>query len=275
MPVKIGKLLAKKKIIRALRLRKVLKSKKSAPNQSGGTKSPSYSNTPAASPSLQAPEKRFTLRKMNEIPSPDRIGQILVAKKIITSIDLDKAIERKKREPAKYLGQILCEMGLPQSKIMKSLYYSNKRKKLGEILVDLNIITAQQLQDALSQQKNHKNRGIHRYLGTLLVRNRIISEKNYVQALSAHLSLPVVSLKDYRVSPALQKAVGEDYALTNRIVVLSNNPRKMVVAIAEPHMSVFEYLEKAMPKDKYILFCLARASEIEVCLDKQYDPFHF
>lgn len=86
--------------------------------------------------------------------------------------------------------------------------------------------------------------------------------------------MPIVSLKDYRVSLALQKALGEQYALTNRIVVLSNSIRKMIVAIAEPHLSVFEYLEKALPKGKYILFCLARASEIEACLDKQYDPYH-
>ena len=34
-----------------------------------------------------------------------------------------------------------------------------------------------------------------------------------------------------------------------------------------------ENLEKQMPKGKYILFCLARASEIEDCLDKKYDPY--
>ncbi|MCK7489459.1 MAG: hypothetical protein MZU79_03885 [Anaerotruncus sp.] len=76
-----------------------------------------------------------------------------------------------------------------------------------------------------------------------------------------------------RVSPSLQKAIGEEYALQNRIVVLSNSPKKVTVAVAEPHLLVFENLEKAMPKGKDILFCLARASEIEDCLDKKYDPY--
>ncbi len=274
MPVKISKLLAEKKIFRALGLRKALKQQKQKPDEADFIRSHPHAGSHNASGGLDASEKKIEPGKTPQMPAPDKIGQILVAKNIITDLDLCKAMERKKREPAKYLGQILCEMGFPQSKIMKSLYYSNKRKKLGEILLDLNIITAQQLQDVLAQQKRHKNTGVHRYLGALLVRNRTISERNYLQALSAHFSMPVVSLKDYRVSLPLQKAVGEQYALTNRIVVLSNSPRKMIVAIAEPHLPVFEYLEKAMPKGKYILFCLARSSEIEACLDKKYDPYH-
>src|SRR5208283_5729889 len=91
--------------------------------------------------------------------SSNMIGQILVKKKVITEFDLGVAMERKKLEPNKYLGQILCEMGFPQSKIMKAIYYSNKRKKLGEILVELDIITATQLHDILSHQTHQKQLG--------------------------------------------------------------------------------------------------------------------
>lgn len=204
---------------------------------------------------------------------PDKIGRILVTKKVITELDLKEALKRKEQEPDKYLGQILCEMGLPQSKIIKEIYYSNKRKQIGQILLDRNIITEAQLNNNILQQKDLRNRGIYTPLGTLLVKNRVISEKNYMNALSAHFSIPIVSLKDYEVSPSLQKAIGEEYALKNRIVVLNNSPRKVTVAMAEPHLFVFENLEKEMPKGKYILFCLAKASEIEDCLDKKYDPY--
>src|SRR5512145_2736521 len=101
------------------------------------------------------------IKEAESEPSREKIGQILVSKKIISGSDLDKAIEQKKKEPNKYLGQILCEMGLPQSKIIKGLHYSNKRKKLGEILVELNIITEEQLIDVLVLQKDLKNKGMH------------------------------------------------------------------------------------------------------------------
>lgn len=207
---------------------------------------------------------------------PDKIGQILVAKKVISDCDLSEAIERQRRKPNRYLGQILCDMGLSQTKIIKTIYYSNKRRQLGQVLVDFNIITAAQLRDHLSQQKQLRDRGVYTSLGSLLTKSRTISEENYLEALSAHFSMPIASLKGYRVSPALQKAIGEKYALTKRIVVLSNRPQKVTVAMAEPNLSVFENLEKAMPKGKAIMFCLARASEIERCLDTAYDPYnHF
>ena len=239
----------------------------------GLPQSNSHVNLNSALNSLTVVMKNLESKVKEAESSSNKIGQILVAKKIITVSDLSEAMEKKNQEPHKYLGQILCEMGFPQSIIMKSIYFSNKRKKLGEILVELNIITMEQLKDALLQQDNHKNCGIHKYLGALLAKNRAVSEVNFMRALSAHFSMPIVSLKNFKVFPTLQKVIGEQYALRNRIVVLSNSPQKVGVAIAEPHLSIFEYLEKAMPKDKYILFCLARASEIENCLDDAYDPY--
>ena len=206
--------------------------------------------------------------------SSSKIGEILVSKNIITASDLSEAMERKRRQPTKYLGQILCEMGIPQSKIMKTIYFSNKRKKLGEILIDNNIITDEQLNDVLIKQRHQKSLGMHKHLGTMLTLSNMITEVNYINALSAHFSMPVVSLKNFKVSTSLQKAIGEQYAFKNRIVVMNNSYQKLTVAIAEPHLSIFEYLEKAMPKGKYILFCQARSAEIEKCLNEKYDPFH-
>jgi hypothetical protein len=215
---------------------------------------------------LNASENKIESKRIAS-SSSSMIGQILVKKKVITEFDLDAAMKMKKLEPKKYLGQILCEMGCPQSKIMKAIYYSNKRKKLGEILVELNIITATQLHDLLSYQTHQKQLGNPQNLGSMLAYKGIISEENYLTALSAHFSMPLVSLKGFKVSSELQKAVGEKYAWRERIVVLKNDDREVSVAIADPHLYFFENLEKLMPKGKYLTFCLARASEIEACLE--------
>ncbi len=203
----------------------------------------------------------------------NNIGQILITKKIITEAQLDAALERKKTEPQKYLVQILCEMGIPQSKLIGTLYYSNKRKPVGQILVDLNIISTDQLHEVLIEQKKLRERRIRKPLATLLVDMRLINEDSYVNALSVHFSMPVVSLTNFKVAETLQKAIGEQYALRHRIVVLEDSPQKVVVALAEPHLFVFEELERGLPSGKQILFCIAKSSEIENCLDARYDPF--
>lgn len=205
--------------------------------------------------------------------APDMTGRILVKKGIINEGHLREAIKRQSEAPEKYLGQILSEMGFPQSRIMKGIYYGNKRKKLGDILVEQSMITAEQLHNHLLRQKHLKYGKEHTYLGALLIKSGTINEDDYLKALSAHFSMPIVSLINYRVSPALQKALGEQYAAQNRFVVLGNSQVKVTVATANPHLSVFDNLEKAMPKGKHITFCLARASEIENCLDKIYTPY--
>ena len=235
----------------------------------------SYMNISKALNGLHAVTKKLESKIQEAESSSNKIGQILVSKGIISESDLKTAMDMKKREPGKYLGQILCEMGLSQSKIMKGLYYSNKRKKLGEILIELDIITREKLNDILEQQKQQKYFGVHKNLGTLLAKSKMITEKDYVHALSAHFSMPVVSLRGYTVSRILQKAIGEQYALKNRIVVLNNSARKLTVAVADPHLSAFEYLEKAIPKEKHIVFCIAKSSEIEKCLDNVYDYYRY
>jgi len=202
------------------------------------------------------------------------IGKMLVARGVIKSADLAKALKRKEEEPGKYLGQILSEMGFPQSRIMHEIYYSNKRKKLGEILVELNMITPGQLQETLNEQKHIKKQGVHVYLATLMIRNCIIGETHYLNALSAHFSMPVVSLENFILNLRLQKAIGERYALRNRIVVLSKSDCQLEIAIAEPHLSVFDHLEKAIPRGITISYCLARSAEIEKCFNQAY-PFYF
>lgn len=224
---------------------------------------------PTTKPSnnLNASENKIESKSIEASSLSNKIGQILVKKKVITESDLEAAMERKKLEPKKYLGQILAEMGCPQSKIMKAIYYSNKRKKLGEILVELNIITAKQLNDLLSHQTKQKKMGNPQNLGSMLAYKGIISEESYLTALSAHFSMPLVSLKGFKVTSELQKAIGEKYAWRERIVVLKNDEKEVAVAISNPHLSFFENLEKIIPKNKHITFCLAMSSEIENCLE--------
>ncbi len=230
----------------------------------------SHTNLRDALSSLTAATKKLESIIKQAESSSDKVGQILVSKKIITESDLSAAIERKKREPDKYLGQILCEMGLPQFKIIKEIYVSNKRKPLGQILVEQNIINAAQLDNILLEQEHLTYNGEYKPLGALLSKKGIISEDNYLIALSAHFSIPIISLKGFQVSSSLQEVIGTRYALKNQIVVLSNSAKKVHVAMAEPRLLILENLEKSIPHGKCITFSIARCSEIEDCLNEWY-----
>ena len=203
----------------------------------------------------------------------ESIGQILLKKKIITESQLQTALDRQAHDKKKYLGQILGEMGIPQSKILRALQFSNKRQQIGQILEDMKLVTPEQLQGALAEQNRLQKENIRKPLGAVLVSMGIINEDSYVNALSAHYSMPIVSLKGFMVAESFQRAIGEQYALRSRIVVVENSPYRIIAAIAEPNLLIFEEIEKGLPSGKSIIFCIAKATEIELALNMKYDPY--
>jgi hypothetical protein len=202
------------------------------------------------------------------------LGQILVEKNIITQTQLDLALRRQKQQKGKYLGQILTEMGLvSQERINKILDTHSKRKRIGEILVDLQIITPQQLENALQKQKEFQKKGTRKTLGTIVMELGYSDYNSYLRALSGHFNMPVVSLETFYPNPALQKALGEKYAMKNRIVVLENSPARIKLALAEPTHYNIEEIRKAVPFGKTVEFFLANPYEVDSCLRKKFDPF--
>ena len=204
------------------------------------------------------------------------LGQILVDKGIISREQLDRALQIKAEQPGKYLGEILFEMGVSQEKINRALYYSNKRKTIGEILVDQKLITPDQLEEALSKQKKIKEKWGHtRPLGLLLIELGYINSRGYLTALSKHFNMPILTMKDYQPNPQLQKVIGERYAMERKIIVLENSAKTIKLVLADPSAQVIEELQKAVPPGKSIEFYLASYGEIDESLRRVADPFSF
>src|SRR5271157_2524199 len=87
------------------------------------------------------------------------LGQILLEKNIITETELELALGRQRVEKGKYLGQILFEMGVPQDEINKVLDSFGIRKRIGQILIDSEVITPEQLEEALTKQRDLRKEG--------------------------------------------------------------------------------------------------------------------
>src|SRR3972149_780985 len=200
------------------------------------------------------------------------LGQILLERNIITETELELALGRQRVEKGKYLGQILFEMGVPQDEINKALDSFYIRKRIGEIVIDLKVITPEQLEEALEKQKDLRKEGVRKPLATLLVELGYISDSGYLKALSKFFNMPIIFLKEFLPTPALQKVVGEKYAQRNMIVVLENNSNTIKLALAEPTFYIMEDLKKALPIGKRIEFYVANPYEIQTCL-KKFDPF--
>ena len=198
----------------------------------------------------------------------------MLEKNMLTQPQLELALRKQKQQKGKYLGQILIEMGLvSQEKINKVLDAFNKRKRIGETLIDLEIITPEQLETALQKQKELQTQGVRKPLGTVVLELGFTNYDSYLLALSKHFNMPIVYLETFYPTPALQRALGEKYAMKNRIVVLENTPSRIKVALAEPTHRTLEEVQKAVPFGKTVEFYLANPYEVDSCLRKKFDPF--
>jgi hypothetical protein len=205
--------------------------------------------------------------------SEKTLGQILIAKGVISQKQLDLALKIKDVQPDKYLGEILFQIGVPQEKINRALYYFRKRKTIGEILIDQELISSEQLEEALSKQKNiREKQGCTKPLGLLLVDMGYINIQGYLTALSKHFNMPILTLKSHEPTSHLQKIIGERYAMEHKIIVLENSVDLIKLVLAKPSIQLMEELRKAVPSGKKIEFYLASHNMIDECFLKRVDP---
>ena len=200
-----------------------------------------------------------------EVKINRQLGEILLEKNIISKSQLDEALKRQNREKGKYLGQILMEIGVPQDKINQILLYSNKRKPIGQILIDLGVITPEELEKALENQKQLKEKGMNKPIGMILVETGYTTYEVYLKALSRHLNMPIASLATFIPCPSLQRSIGEKYAQKNRILVLENNQTVIKLALPEPTAAILDEIRRVLPSRKKVEFHLASPYEIERC----------
>lgn len=102
------------------------------------------------------------------------------------------------------------------------------KKRLGDLLVDSKLITRQQLQEALAAQKVTGER-----LGQTLINLGFVREEDILNALEMQLGIPKISLAN-RINPALIKSLPESIIRRHRVIPVSREGNRMIVAMFDP-----------------------------------------
>jgi hypothetical protein len=143
----------------------------------------------------------------------------------------------------------------------------------GKILVDLGVISSEQLAEALKRRRELQERGKRKSLGGLLVEMGYTTSKEYLEALSRYFGLPIIFLLKFIPSPAAQGLLADRYVRYQRLLILSDYGTEVKMALAEPNPLILEELKKAFKNKDKINFYLANPFEIERCYGRFPDPF--
>ncbi|HEV8385704.1 MAG TPA: type IV-A pilus assembly ATPase PilB [Candidatus Acidoferrales bacterium] len=101
--------------------------------------------------------------------------------------------------------------------------------RLGEILIKENLITQDQLKQALEYQKQHSGR-----LGTCLVKMGLVTDDEVTAVLSRQYGVPSINLKFYEVDPTVTKLIPQETAVRYQIVPLSRVGSTLTIAMTDP-----------------------------------------
>lgn len=104
-----------------------------------------------------------------------------------------------------------------------------EKVRLGDLLVNAQLITQQQLDLALTQQGEGGRR-----LGRLLVENKFISEAQISEALAKQFDIAFIDLKHYNLNPDLVRLLPEGQARRYRSIVLAAHDDVLTVGMADP-----------------------------------------
>lgn len=119
---------------------------------------------------------------------------------------------------------------MPASKFRKS-----KRKSLGQILIESEALTEDQLKEALSYQDQGVEGTEKRKLGEILIDKEFISEEDMLKALAYQLDLPYYDkLPINDIDPSLVEDIPIQFSRDNLILPVARDDFNVTVAVADP-----------------------------------------
>ena len=95
----------------------------------------------------------------------------------------------------------------------------NKRKRIriGDLLIERELLTKQQLDTALAEQRNSGHK-----LGRTLIDLGYVAEEDILNVLSSQMKIPYVDLEQFKFNHDLVKRLPETYARRYRAIVLTS-----------------------------------------------------
>lgn len=104
-----------------------------------------------------------------------------------------------------------------------------RTKRLGDMLLELGLITEGQLKEALDYQAKEKER-----LGTTLIKHHYITEGQLIDALRMQLGIDYIDLTRVDISPEMSRFVPKNLAKKMTIVPVRISKDQLYLAMADP-----------------------------------------
>lgn len=139
-----------------------------------------------------------------------------------------------------------------------------KRKRLGDLLVESNLITEDQLNSALAEKHPDEK------LGDTLLREGLITEQQLIEVLELQLGIPYVNIFQYPIDQTTVKMIPQELAKRHQVIPIRTQGNQLFVAMADP-MDYFAIEEIRMATGYQITPAFATKDALQKTITKYYD----
>jgi MSHA biogenesis protein MshE len=140
----------------------------------------------------------------------------------------------------------------------------HKKIRLGELLLAQKLITEEQLQQALAEQKR-----TGRKLGRVLTDLQFVREEQLYEALAQSLQIPFIDVRQLTLDPKVVRLLPETQARRFRALVLQSDARGLLVGMADP-TDLVAYDELANRLKQPLRIALVKESDLLKTIDVVY-----
>ncbi len=139
-----------------------------------------------------------------------------------------------------------------------------EKVRLGEILVQQKLLSEEQLQSSLAEQKR-----TGRKLGRVFIENGFVTEEQISGALAKQLNIPYINLKFYNINPDVVRQLPETQARRFRAIALEDRPSGLLIGMADP-TDLFAYDEISRTAKRNIELAVVNEGELLQAIDRIY-----
>src|SRR5699024_4661076 len=140
----------------------------------------------------------------------------------------------------------------------------NRRKRLGDLLVEAGLITIEQLEASLQEKSPNEK------LGDALLSRGLISEQQLIEVLEFQLGVPHINIHQYPIDAETVQLVSHEIAKRYQVMPIRTEGNQLFVAMADP-MDYFAIEELRMATGFQIVPAIATKDELQRAITKYYD----
>lgn len=137
-------------------------------------------------------------------------------------------------------------------------------KQLGELLVEMGLITRDELKNALEVQKDKGG-----LIGQVMVDLGYISEEAIAQAITAQYGFPYLPLENYEIDIEVIKIVPKNVAIQYCLIPVDKIGSNLTIAMANP-LNSQAVEDIALLSGLYVQLFVSTATDIKKAIEKYY-----